>query len=256
MAQFANFGCTHRGQLVKILHPDSLIATVDAFNEAVFFGRPWQDEAEALAEWCAGRLGKPGGYAGSFAMTEGDWGREFRLFTGERITTGAARTHIIAEETTRMLALIRAGAGIESDALKLSEERLGSRVYGRKSSALENGVFCCGKCSVSVWRCVAAGGFKGFPRILHHAPATLFASRDGIGDWRRFPFYYTLLLLVEADRKLAGPEISYCQPRLRRSRQLLEGKRDRYSIRRAAILDRALVLKKEALNRFKANQDI
>ena len=89
-----------------ILHLDSLIATVDAFNEAVFFGRSWQHEAPAIIEWMNGRLGQRGAYADSFALTDRDWNREFRLFTGERLSTRVGRAHVIAEEATRVLTLI------------------------------------------------------------------------------------------------------------------------------------------------------
>ena len=223
---------------MKILHEDSLIATVDAFNEAVFFGLPWRREARALVAWVGARLGRAGAYAGSFALTENDWSRDFRLFTGERVSTRAARAHIIAEEATRMLNLIRKQTGLDSSARKASEQRLATRIFGRKeSTTTADGVYCCGKCSVSLWRCIVAGGFAGKSPTVARGAASLAAARDGSGGWNRFPFYFTLLFLAEAGRKISRPEIEYCSGRLRRARRLLRGRRDRVSARRLRLID-------------------
>lgn len=221
---------------MKILHPESLIATVDAFNEAVFFNRPWRDEAEPLAAWVSARLGKGRGYAGSFALTDDDWDREFRLFTGEKVTTRAARAHIIAEEATRLLTLIRKTTGLDSDARRASEERLGARIFSPQSPTTTNGIYCCGKCSVALWRGLAVGGFAEHAATLARSAATLAAARDGAGGWRRFPFYYTLLFLAEAGPELAGKEIAYCARRLERAARLLRGKRDAVSARRLRVI--------------------
>ena len=221
---------------MKILHPESLIATVDAFNEAVFFDYPWQNEAEPLAAWVSARLGESKGYAGSFALTDEDWDREFRLFTGEKVTTRAARAHIIAEEATRLLTLIWKTTGLDSDARRASEERLGARIFSPQSTAATNGIYCCGKCSVSLWRCLAAGGFAGHTATLARSAATLAAARDGAGGWKRFPFYYTLLFLAEAGPELFGKEIGYGARRLERAGRLMKGKTDAVSARRLRLI--------------------
>lgn len=223
---------------MKILHKDSLIATVDAFNEAVFFGHPWQREAEPLVDWVSARLGKPGAYAGSFALTEDDWSRDFRLFAGEKVATKAARAHIIAEETTRLLNVIRNTTGLDSDARKTSEERLATRIFDRRdSTTTADGIYCCGKCSVSLWRCILAGGFAEYSSTVAGGAVSLAAARDGAGGWKRFPFYYTLLFLAEAGPELSRHEIEYCSERLQRARRLLHGRRDPVSARRLRLIN-------------------
>lgn len=223
---------------MKILHKESLIATVDVFNEAVFFGHPWQREAGQLVAWVSDRLGQTGAYAGSFALTERDWSRDFRLFTGEKVSTKVARAHIIAEETTRMLNVIRNSTGLDSDARKISEERLTARIFDRTDSTTTvDGIYCCGKCSVSFWRCMLAGGFAEHSSTVARTAASLAAARDGSGGWNRFPFYYTLLFLAEAGTELSSHEIEYCSGRLQRARRLLHGKRDPVSARRLRLID-------------------
>ncbi len=143
---------------MKILSRASLLATVDAFNAAAFGGRPWQHQAAALVAWVEGRLGAAGAYAGSFALTGTDWRREFRLFTGEPIRTRAARAHIIAEETLRLLTIVHGETGLDSPARRIGEGRLADRIFGRAGSRTAiDGLYCCGKCSVAFWRCLAAG---------------------------------------------------------------------------------------------------
>jgi hypothetical protein len=63
--------------------------------------------------------------------------------------------------------------------------------------------------------------------------------RDGRGRWRRFPFYYTLLALLEGGVKAAVPEMRYAAPGLDR---LLKrpARRDKYSVRRRALAERVL----------------
>ena len=225
-----------------ILNTRSLISTIDALNEAVLRRLPWEDEAERLSAWLADRLGKPGGYAGSFALTEGDWNREFRLFTGERITTKVARAHIIAEEAIRALAIIHRVTGRECPALTESAASLADRIFHHEgSTVVQDGIYCCGRCSAAFWRCMAAGGYGPQQQTLSQGLSSLARHRDGHGGWRRFPFYYTLALLGEIDPGLAAAEIRYCSPRFSDLRRLLVRKTDRYSFRRLQIINRLAV---------------
>jgi hypothetical protein len=63
--------------------------------------------------------------------------------------------------------------------------------------------------------------------------------RDGKGRWRRFPFYYTLLALVEIPGTHAAEEIRYASPVLERMLRR-SGRGDRFQRRRRAIAERAL----------------
>ncbi len=218
---------------MSILNTHSLIATVDAFNDAILRQRPWEDEAEALIAWLSDRLGKAGGYAGSFALTAGDWDREFRLVTGERITTRAARAHIIAEETMRVLAIIHRVTGLACPALRRSEELLADRIFDHeRSTAARDGMYCCGGCSVALWKCMAAGGYRSSRLLIQQGLASLARYRDGRGGWRRFPFYYTLSVLAEIGPSRAAAEIDYCSPRFPGLSRRLAKSKDRYSWRR------------------------
>ncbi len=103
-----------------LIHKTSLAATLDAYNEAVFFGnRVSPTERRELAVWLAGRQGLKGSYAGGtmFAPTSRDFKEGYRTFTGERITSGAGTSHQLGEETCRALTLLNVKLKFVSNAL-------------------------------------------------------------------------------------------------------------------------------------------
>ncbi|KPJ60251.1 MAG: hypothetical protein AMJ46_08070, partial [Latescibacteria bacterium DG_63] len=87
---------------MKLLHPSSLAATIDAVNEALFVGKqiPPAERARTAA-WIAGRQGKQGSYANMFAPTPRDFAGGIRVFTGEAVRSNAATAHILGEEASR-----------------------------------------------------------------------------------------------------------------------------------------------------------
>jgi len=218
----------------------SLAATLDAVNEAVFFDAlPGKAERREAARWIAGRQGLPGSYAGMFAPTAKDFAQGIRLFSGERIATRAGVGHILGEEACRALHVLDVNDAAVAGAL----DRAGAGILARLNEGhAENhgrGTYCCGKCSVSLWRHLAAGGLNRAERRLAHGLATLKTHRDGKGRWRVFPFHYTLLALTEIDLPAARREMRYAAPPCER---LLKRRAsgDQFDRRRRAVAERAL----------------
>ena len=124
-----------------LLDTGSLANTIDAVNDALFFGRRIpKNETRRVALWLAGRQGLSESYAGMFAPTSRDYADGIRLFTGERITSGAATAHILGEEACRALLLLDAdieqarlalGRATRSmdDRLRQSESERGNRGF-------------------------------------------------------------------------------------------------------------------------------
>ncbi len=227
------------------MRSDSLAATLDAVNDALFFGRRLSDaDRREAADWIAARQGLPGSYHGMFAPTESDRRGGIQLFTGERVATRAATAHILGEEACRALlrldvdsekargALARATEGM-LPRLRAAEER--ERHMGRPWL----GQYCCGRCTAALWRHLAAGGLE---RSEHHLAAGVEAlrlSRTGDGRWRRYPFHYTVLALNEMDPSLAIDELRYAAPILQRlAERAPEG--DAFAARRRALAERVL----------------
>jgi hypothetical protein len=128
--------------MTRLLHPQSLASTVDAVSDALFFGRriPTK-EAHRVAEWLAARRGLPGSYAGMFAPTPRDRARGIRLFTGERITSGAATGHILGEEACRVLLLLDADIPAARAALARATRSMDKRLSRSESARGRRGFF-------------------------------------------------------------------------------------------------------------------
>ncbi len=225
---------------MRLVNTQSLAATVDAIGEAFFLGRQLpKTQRRGAADWIAARLGKPGSYAGMFSPTRRDFDRGIKLFTGESIATGAGIAHILGEEACRALILLDIGGAKVRDALATAcAEMIRKMRLGRDRAS---GTYCCGKCTVSLWRHLAVGGLENNEALLAAGMKTLKSCRERAkpGRWGHYPFYYTLLALSEIDTPAATAEMRYaappCERLLRRSPR--EG---RFDARRRIVAERIL----------------
>jgi hypothetical protein len=101
------------------------------------------------------------------------------------------------------------------------------------------GRYCCGKCTVGLWRNVLAGGLDRREERLLRGLRHLRSQRDGAGTWRRFPFWYTVLALSEIDSAEAAKELAYVRPQLERAAARAPGS-NLYAERRRELAGRAL----------------
>jgi hypothetical protein len=116
-----------------------------------------------------------------------------------------------------------------------------SEAPGKSASV---GVYCCGTCSVALWRHLTASGIAGDQQRLENGLAELHRYRDGEGRWKRFPFYYTLLALSEMDIPGVREEIVYAGNVIERAlRRLNKADPEMQSLhdgRRKIVLERVL----------------
>jgi hypothetical protein len=167
-------------------------ATVDALNEAFFFGEKIPaTERRELARWIAARQALPGAYGQLFAGFEPERTNGIRVFTGERITSASAR-HILGEEACRALLLLGSKDREVSGSLQRATDWMITRVEQAAHDAPRNtlGAYCCGKCTVGLWRNILAGGLDRQEQRLTLGLSKLRAARDGDGEWRAFPFWH------------------------------------------------------------------
>jgi hypothetical protein len=225
-----------------LIHRTSLWKTVDAVNEAFFFGKtiPATDRREA-ARWIAARHALPGAYGRLFAGFASERESGIRVFTGERITSASAR-HILGEESCRALLLLASRDPKAEDALAQATGWMIDRLSqaGLDSPSRNNaGNYCCGKCTVGLWRNVLAGGLDRQNERLALGLTTLHARRDGEGGWKAFPFWYTVLALTEMDHPAARAELAYAADRIRAEAARSRGTSP-YSQRRTAVARMAI----------------
>ena len=226
---------------MALLNKGSLAATVDAVNEALFFRRDVpQAESAKVARWIAGRVGvsseerfRKGSYRGMFAPTEADFAGGIRVFTGERMPSRAGTAHVLGQEACRVMALLNAGGLTHKEALYRA------RQWMLVPGAVRGGTYCCATCSCAMWRHLSVSDMRGAEARLDAGMKTLRQSRAGDGRWRKFPFYYTLLALMDIDLKTARDELHYttplCESLLKRGPSA-----GKYDERRRKLMDKVL----------------
>jgi hypothetical protein len=101
------------------------------------------------------------------------------------------------------------------------------------------GLYCCGKCSVGLWRNLLAGGLDRREERLRRGALHLRLERDGEHGWRKFPFWYTVLALSEMGSGEAKTELMYAAPALERAASRPKASAA-YARRRQALAVRAL----------------
>jgi hypothetical protein len=209
-------------EAANLICADSLSQTIDAVDELAFANQPLPSaERERVARWIADRQGLPGAYSGAFAGFPTELHDGLVVFTGERFTHASVR-HILGEESCRVLRLLDVRDPKVQAALERADAGLMHSVaHGEHDPRYRNpGVYCCGKCTVSMWRNLASGGLdRHEERLRKGVGQFLRLKRAGQGKWRVFPFWYTVLALTEMDVPEARDELGYVAPVLERTAQ-------------------------------------
>ena len=200
---------------MPIVDPNDLAATLEALNDALFFGRavPKSERAQ-IAKWIASRQGLPGSYRGMPAPTEGNFREPVRVFTGETVGSRAGTAHILGEEACRALILLGTSQVGVQDALERSTEWL--RAWLAEGQEARTGRYCCCRCSVALWRHVAVSELPGAEACLAAGVSTLADRREATGRWQGFPFWYTVFALNQMELAGAEAEIRHAVPALER----------------------------------------
>jgi hypothetical protein len=207
-----------------LVFPDSLGDTLHAINTTLFYNLPIsQEERWEAAHWVAERQGLPRSYAGMFAPTALDYSIGTLTFTGEPVVSEAGTGHLLSEEACRVLYRLGAQELPEvNSALQNARRALLRRLLASQPEGIWAGVYCCGMCSVALWRHLGASGSIEDQRRLENGLFELKRQRDGKGRWKRFPFYYTLLALSELNLDAVHDEIKYALPTIERALRRVE----------------------------------
>ena len=233
---------------MSMVHAGSLSGTVAAVEEHVFWGKSIRaKERDEVARWLAGRQGLPGAYAGTFALFDSERRDGVRLFTGERVKSAAAR-HIMGEETMRALRMLKV-TGAAAAALQRAAEGIRLPPVGAAEPRPQDGqvhwlwewqagTYCCGACSVALWRNMLAGGFDRQEERLAVGLRCLRRCRKGGGQWRLFPYWYTMSALAEMDLKEAVEEMRYGAQRCEQTAKRVAG--NVWAVRRGELARRVL----------------
>jgi hypothetical protein len=233
----------------SLIRPDSLGDTIDAVNLALFNQVALAPAVcTEVAEWIADRQGLPGSYAGMFAPTGYDYAFGTLTFTGEPVRSGAATGHVLSEEACRVLYRLEAMTTVLNrnpdiqNALDRARQAIFKRMEQSEAQGQWAGVYCCGTCSVALWRHLLASTTPDDQRRLENGLLELHRHRDGAGRWKRFPFFYTLLALSEIELPGAREEVRYAgaviERSLRRFRKANPQDQSELDRRRRVVLER------------------
>jgi hypothetical protein len=201
--------------LCNVLKPfATLHETVNAINDAYFFGHKLAPaEKLSLAKWISARHWVPGGYANTFAGFDVERTHGIKLFTGEHIASASAR-HILGEEACRVLRLLKVKDKAVDEALAQADAGLMECMTRSENVGHSVGVFCCGKCTVGMWRNVLSGGLDRREERLEKGVKHLKSLRKGVGEWNKTPFWYAALALTEIATPEARGELKYAANKL------------------------------------------
>lgn len=202
---------------MPLLNRTSLAETIDNVNEAFFYGKKIsKKDADVIIDWIRTRLGTEYSYKRSFGITHRDLNSKIYTFTGERLSSPASMRHIMAEEASRVLIQLSKIAKRKIPELERSNKNILGGIMRSEEEGKPVGTYCCGPCTVGLWRHMAAGGFGSYSKKLGKGLEVLKSYRDGKGKWGRFPFYYTLLALSEINHPTAKKEMEYARPVIER----------------------------------------
>lgn len=230
----------------SLVNRHSLAATIDSTNEVMFLGKQLSaSQKRQVAEFVVSHFGLNGAFEG-FTPTDSDKTTGYRLFTGERMTPGPGANHILSEEACRILLLLDVKTVAVTQAMasarKIVDQWMDKSLTlpVRSAGSLQPGMFCCMKCSCALWRHIAARKEHRNDAFLAAGVKALRVSRDNEGDWRLWPWHYTLLTLQEIGTPEAKKEIRYSAQACERELTKRISKTNIYSQRRRAVVEKAM----------------
>jgi len=218
-----------------LIDETSLSGTIDAVSARLTCGAELSvAEREDLVAWLLGRQIRSGHGRGLLAPFPGELEAGVRLFTGERLRTRIATRNVLTLESARILSAL---AG------EVPEVR---NALARTSAAMRQACFAVSHCvigecahsSIAYMRDAASERSGCRRKWIEDHSHVIREHRDGAGRWKRFPFYYTLLALLEVGTPAANAELAYAHPACRRVFE--RASNDGYAARRKDVLRRAL----------------
>ncbi|MFC2078220.1 hypothetical protein ACFLTM_05370 [Candidatus Bipolaricaulota bacterium] len=218
----------------------SLSREIDRANAALSAGRviPAEESAK-LTAWLLERQVETGRNAGAFAPTAAELQLGIRLYTGEAVRTKIATWNVLTAEAARLLVLLSGGAGDPDVQVRAAIERARSWLDVSCFVTRDCVIGECAHSLASHLRLMSA--CDETPALLVRRVNILRQHRDGKGRWRRFPFYYTVMVLSETICEAARSELRYAVPACQRVRTR-RTEDETYGARRRALLERVIVL--------------
>jgi hypothetical protein len=225
---------------MNFLVQNSLVQTVENLSESFLIDEKINEKDRiSLANFIINQQDKPFCYANTFAPTEYDLNKEFRLFTGEMLNSKVGLCHVIGEEACCVLRKLDVHDPMVELALQKANDGLNSYIQKYKHLYPE-GMYCCKTCSCALWLNIGTGGIPNQNSILKPGMQMLKKNRDGKGRWKGFHYYYTLYVLNSLDRSLATEELQYAGFAIEKRLKQMIKTDNKYAERRKIISEQIL----------------
>jgi len=218
---------------MSLIHPTSLVLTIDSAAEELFFQRSIDLACQNdLASMLVSRQVHSGINSGFFICFTSESPAHLRLFTGEILHTEFACRHLTLIEAARLLVLLPEPDYLVSNSIQLASQRMENTCYSSFCSKGE-----CKPLTIAYMRYLAASVTDENILRLESFLGKLSAFRDNKGKWHGFPFFYTLLMLGEIhDLPAARQELEYAAHYADKQISQVEAG-EPYSNRRKSILN-------------------
>ncbi len=226
----------HPGEEAGMLIDEtSLSGTIDAVSARLACGGTFSStETESLVGWLLDRQIRSGRGRGMLDPFPGEFEVGVRLFTGERLQTRIATRNVLTLESARILSALAGEAPEVRSALSRTSEAMRHACFAVTHCVIGE----CAHSSIAYMRDAASERSSCRRKWIEDHLHVIREHRDGTGRWKRFPFYYTLLALLEVGTPSANAELEYADPACRRVFE--RASHGGYAARRKDVLRRAL----------------
>ena len=206
-------------------------------NAAMFLfngGSYTPSENVILTRWILAHQNRNKGFI--FYPTQADRENDIRLFSGEKPKTKFLADNAVELETLRILALIQPEALEVQQVLQKANERLFRLCFANGCTQGE-----CAHASIAFMRYLTAYDVEGSSDKLGQTLEVLKQKRSGDSKWHGFPFFFTLLWLIELPYSFAYNELSYAHDYCKQLLVKKQPAREQIDLVKEMILQKALL---------------
>lgn len=172
---------------------------------------------------------------GSFSFSTRDYQLGKWMFTGERIITNLAIRNILSIDATRILLFNREHSESVNEIIKKSHAWMERSCFSKFCTTGE-----CKHSSTAFARYLVSLDQEDNEIRLNNFVKTLSNFRNNKGKWDGFPFYYSLLALLDIQTTNAIKELQFAAPACEKDLKQLSNINPKYSERRLEIIKRVL----------------
>lgn len=169
-------------------------------------------ERARLTAWLLARRNPGGGF--TFPLTPAERMNKPSLLSGEKPKTYLLAENALECETLRLLALFAPGNPEAEQAIVAADRRLAKQCFANVCTTGE-----CPHVSIAYLRFLSVHPGPETGARLRHGLEVLRQHRVDDGRWQKFPFWYTLLWLVDLPADLSKDELAHTSRALERAKK-------------------------------------